>query len=290
MVYVPRQQKKNSYRTFWYAFILSLLILGIIFSVFYLFVLNRGIHTSDQNIKVPVEESYLPQTADSQNILVIGCPKRGESASFFLLLRFNSMKNRCEILSIPPETPSTVNIKTMTLADHYDYGGTDYAVMAAENLFLIHIQHYIRIDTSGIVTLVDFFGGMEAKLPHEIETEQYQFPSGIQRLDGARTASLLLDGDIALNTSLTAQFIEQCLTSSLTDKKTSFYNIIFNDCDTDYTSLDLANLSRPIEEFLKQTEEKTNQLSLEGEYAGEGSQFMPDKSSVNEIRELFLNQ
>jgi LCP family protein required for cell wall assembly len=284
---MSRESKKNSYRTFWYAFILSLAALGIIFAIFYWLVLNQNTHVSEQNIKVPMETSYEPQTSDSQNILIIGCPKRGQSATFFLLLRFDSKENQCNILSLPPQVSSTVNIQTMRLSDHYDYGGTEYAVAAAENLFLIHIQHYIRVDSSGITKLIDFFGGVEADLPYQITTEHYQFSSGTQRLDGARVADLMLYEDTALHASLTAQFIESCLNESLINKKTSFYNIIFNDCDTDYTSLDLANLSRPIENFLKHTESKTQILTLDGEYAGEGNEFIPDESSISALKQIF---
>lgn len=281
------QHTRQSYRLFWKTFLISVVSLGVIFAVFYFVTLRPAKNVSQQQVSIPIEESYTPSISDNQNILVIGCDERSEPAKFFLLLRFDAEENCCYITPLPPEAEATVNVKTMTLSEHYDYGGSEYAITAAENMFLIHIQKYIRVDKISLSALVDYFGGMEIQLSQKAETENYQFENTKQRVDGARMAELLLLGDTKLNSELVSAFINQCLNESLIEKRQSFYSILFNQCDTNFTSLDLSNLTTPIKRFFSKKENKSVMLLLDGEYFEDGSHFTANEQSIQEIKKTF---
>ena len=283
---MPQRTHRNS-SLFWKTFWISVGCLGLIFSVFYFWTLRPVSNVSHNEVSVPIEESYTPQISDNQNILVIGCDERSQPAKFFLLLRFDAEDNCCYVTPLPPEAEATVNVKTMSITEHYDYGGYEYAVSAAENLFLIHIQKYVRIDKSGIAALVDYFGGMEIDLSRGVETENYQFESTKQRIDGDRMAELLLLGDTNLNGELTCAYINQCMTEALVEKRSNFYSALFNQCDTNFTNLDLSNLVTPIKRFFARSEEKAIPVLLDGDYFDDGERFTPNEDSVKEIQELF---
>ena len=272
---------------FWKTFWISLVVLGILFAIFYVSVMWPVQKTSGAQSGVPIEASYLPTQSDNQNVLLIGCEERGGEAAFFLLLRFDAEENRCYVLPLPPEAEATVNVKTMTLREHYAYGGCDYAVEAAENLFLIHIQKYVRADRAGIRALVDYFGGIEADLPDSVQTAHYRLEPGRQRLDGDRAADLLLAGDPARNSELACAYLNQCLSESLIDRRQEFYSILFNQCDTNYTSLELANLAMPVKRLLRQSGEKAFPVEAEGAVSEEG-RFVFREDSAARIREQFL--
>ncbi|MBC8610540.1 LCP family protein [Massilimaliae timonensis] len=279
---------RSSYRIFWNTFFITLLCLGVVFALFYFITMRPAKEVTQNQVSVPVEgPSYTPAASDSQNILVIGCEEREKDAVFFLLLRFDAQDNCCYVVPLPPEAESTVNVKTMSLGEHYRYGGHEYALSGAENLFLIHIQKYIRMDQNSIASMVDFFGGMELDLSRGIDTKNYHFDAAKQQIDGSRAAELLLLGDTSLNSAVTCNFINQCLTEDLTDNRQDFYSILFNECDTGFTSLDLSNLAMPIKLFLNKTEDKAVPIEIDGEYTENGTRFLPSEAAIADIQEIF---
>lgn len=281
---MPKQTRHLFWKTFW----ISLVSLGIIFAVFYLSVLWPVRETAQPQSNIPIEESYLPAQSDNQNILLIGCEERNEPASFFVLLRFDAEENCCYVLSLPPEAEATVNVKTMTLLEHYQYGGYEAAVDAAENLFLIHIQKYLRADRQSICALVDYFGGIETELPERIQTEHYQLEPGRQRLDGDRVADLLMTGDLSRSSGLICTYLNQCLTESLIDRRQDFYSILFNQCDTNFTSLEFSNRVIPMKRFFRKSGEKAFPLTAEGSYSEDGTRFVYSETAGEQIRERFV--
>lgn len=282
-----KSRENESYRPFWITFFSTLLILGSIVALSFYMISNHTTEAAQQNTKVPVSP-YIPKASDSRNVLLIGCPERGQEPTLYLLLRFDAVANRCYILSVPPQVQSTVNVKTMTLAGHYDYGSSEYAVNAVENLFLTRIHQYIRFDSSSLAEVVDFFGGIEYELDHEISTENYQFESGKQLLDGARVSALMLNGDTTLSASLMNCFMETHFNETMETKQSKFFSIIFNKCDTELTSLQLKNSNEMLKNLYSNQEDKTEILVLDGEFSDEDSeiQFEPSEEAMKELKEI----
>ena len=65
------------------------------------------------------------------------------------------------VTGIPNNAQATVNIKTGTISELYDYGGAPMAVRAVQNLFFITIDRYIRVDNESLAQIVDMLGGVE---------------------------------------------------------------------------------------------------------------------------------
>lgn len=280
--------QKTSYRPFWITFISTLIILGSFVTLFFYITLSRNTAVNQQNVEVPVTP-YIPVKSDSRNILLIGCTERSGQPSFYILLRFDAPANRCYVLSIPPEAESTVNVKTMSLAQHYEYGSSKTAAGAVESLFLTRIDQYIRMDTAAIAAMFDFFGGLEYAPGREIKTPNYEFTAENQLLDGARAAELMLAGDMTLSADLLNAYLETHFNESMEEKQDSFFNIIFNQCDTELTALQLRNSSEMLSILYSNPEDKSEILTLDGEYYEEedGKKFIPDPESMEELKQLF---
>lgn len=278
--------KKHPYLPFGLAFCATIVIFGGLIAVSMLLV-NRQMVETDLPQSEVERQAYQPSESDSQNILLIGCPNRNESAELFVLLRFDALSNRCFVVAVPSETQATVNVKTMSVAGHYNYGSSQYAVKAVENIFLIRIHHFIRMDQSAVQKIVDFFGGMEFDMPYLVQGESHQIEEGNQLLDGVRVAEVVLQGDPELNAQLVTKFIERNFVARHWNKKDSLINIIFNDCDTDYTSVEFVNLTEPFKLFFERQQDKVETIVLDGEYYEDGMEFTPTEESIVQVRSVF---
>lgn len=278
--------QKYRYLPFWSSFFATIIVLGCCLSVAVLWS-QRSFVTTEAEQQV-ARYVYQPNPQHSQNILLIGGETHHDPPAFFVLIRFDVLANHCFVVTIPPETPSTVNVKTMTLAEHYAYGNAQFATQAVENLFLISVREYVRVDQQGIQQLVDQLGGGVAfDLKEPVKGNGVSLSAGNQLLDGVRVAAVLLHGDPALTGELITVLLQDATQPSNWSKKEEMVQLLFDVTDTSYTNVEVANLSEPLRVFFEQEGEKVEQILLEGEWDTSTNEFQPDEQLVEQLSRLF---
>lgn len=279
--------KHNGGRTFLQSFLISFLIFGSIFAIAYLVIIKSDTPANTSNSDIPIEDDYVPDEKDDMTVLLVGCVQQNLSPQFYMLLKFDAVENQVDILSIPKETNVTVNVKTKTLAGHYEFGGMQNSVKAAANLLLIDVDKYIRMDQAGIKEMVDYFGGIQFDLPNAVQTESYTLKAGEQLLDGIRVAELMLKGDTELNAKLMATYITSGWNKESLSRLSHYTETLFEISDTDLTKEDIQFHIKPINQLFKKETDKAKVFLLNGTYSDHKDTFDPDTESVEKIKDVF---
>ncbi len=276
----------KTYSPFIKAFFISLILLSMLFYGFYLY--QRDYFNAQQSpVDMVSANAYVPTDNDSLNILLIACPTKNLSANLFVLLRFDAVTNKCYVTAIPHEISSTVNVKTMTLSEHYDYGGTKTAVSAVENMFLISIDRYIRLDKYNIKSLVDYFGNLSFEVEQSFKTSEYTFDSGVNSLDGARCSNMMLEAEIDIAAQLVSEFIDTNFNPQTHDELDSFLDYLFANCDTSINRLDFQNYSRPASAFFNTVHPKMENIELVTAFDEEKQVTYIEKASINRMKLVY---
>lgn len=139
-----------------------------------------------------------------QNFLVLGSDSReGENAEVgagsdrevggrrsdtIMLLQLDPRRRKGVVLSIPRDTRVEIpghGIDKINAA--YAYGGADLAVRTVSNFTGLQIHHYIEVDFSGFISVVDVLGGVEICLDAPIRDRMSGLDireAGCHRLNG----------------------------------------------------------------------------------------------------------
>lgn len=282
--------KQHGSRTFFLSFFLSFLIFGIIFLAAYLLVIKPETPVDSSNSDVLIEDEYLPDEKDDMSVLLVGCKEQNLTPQFYMLMKFDAVREQVEIVPLPKEAYVTVNVKTKTLEGHYTFGGVRNAVNAAANLFLIDVDRYIRIDQAGIKTMVDYFGGFRFTLQSSVKTDSYDLKAGEQLLDGNRVSELLMKGEPGLNAELMAAYFSTCWNRDSLSRLKHYTQTLFEVSDTDLTREDIQFQINPINQLFRKEGDKTEVFYLEGSYSQKRDIFTPDKDSVERIAEVFRDK
>ena len=140
-------------------------------------------------------------------ILLMGVDSTGDgiaSGSSFngdslMLITFNPKTLSATIFSIPRDTfvPISCRNNTENKINSSAYGGTSCVVNTIENLTGITIDHYVKINFTGVVKLVDDLGGVEVDVPIKFceQDSQRRFEEYLICLDKGKQT---LNGEQAL--------------------------------------------------------------------------------------------
>ena len=129
------------------------------------------------SVEVEVVERVDIDPREPFSILLMGLNSRGELSSgqinTFMLLTINLEDLSFTIVSIPRD--SYVPIPCWNYVNdklsHTNVGGSACAVGAIENMLDIEISHYVRINFTGFMELIDVLGGIEVDVPTRIEEQ-----------------------------------------------------------------------------------------------------------------------
>ncbi|MFC3997056.1 LCP family protein [Nocardiopsis sediminis] len=138
------------------------------------------------------------------NILVIGSDGRddmergaqddlgvghtpGQRSDTMMLVHLNNERDRVTVVGIPRD--SWVDIPghgTDKINAAYAYGGPQLAVQTVESATNVRIDHYIEVNFTGFVDVVDALGGIEVCLPEAIDDPKANLTmaAGTHRVDG----------------------------------------------------------------------------------------------------------
>ena len=179
-------------------------VLGAVAVGVYVYVnhLASGIH------RVPVT---FPggRSIGGMTVLVTSASQPG-SSGLIMLMHFDVHDKRAGVVSIPPQTLVQVpghGLKQIDTAP--GFGGPSLLVKTVEQLTHVQIDHYARIDFTGVSNLINVIGGVNVTLPKETVskesvthrnktvTRKYTFHAGLNHLNGVTAVYYVRNSSIS---------------------------------------------------------------------------------------------
>jgi len=161
---------------------------------------------SQFSVEIEIIERAEIDPREPFTILLMGLNSRGELSSgqinTFMLLTINLEDLSFTIVSVPRD--SYVPIPCWGYPNdklsHTNFGGSaDCAVGAIEHMLNIEISHYVRLNFTGFMELIDVLGGIEVNVPVRIEEQDSRrrfgehmiiLEPGLQMLNGEEALAL----------------------------------------------------------------------------------------------------
>lgn len=132
---------------------------------------------------------------DRLNILLLGLDARepGEPSrsDMLLLLSLDLVRREASLLSIPRDSRVEIPGRGLDKINHaHAFGGVDLALQTVANAFQVPIHHWVRIDMTGVVALIDRLGPVTVDVPYSLTLD-----------DGTRVGPgpVEMDGQLALD-------------------------------------------------------------------------------------------
>jgi len=114
-----------------------------------------------------------PGASDRLNILLLGLDARvpGEPSrsDMMLLLSLDLVRREAALLSIPRDSRVEIPGRGPDKINHaHAFGGVDLALRTVANAFQVPIHHWVSIDMTGVVALIDRLGPVTIDVPYSL--------------------------------------------------------------------------------------------------------------------------
>ena len=216
-----------------------------------------------------------------------------------LVLRFDPIKDKVSVLSIPRDTRVYLEGHGVRKINHAnEYGGPALtASVASELLGGIKIDRYVRVNVQGVEKLIDALGGVTVNVPKDMKYNDFSqhlyidLKKGIQHLDGDKAMQFLRYryddyGDISRvqrQQMLMRSAVEQTLKPATVIKVPKILSVIQSHLDTNLTVRELMALSN----FASQTDRSNvKMMMLPGDFNGGNEQvsyWLPNHRQINRL-------
>lgn len=289
-------------KAFTFAFMASLAALGVL-SVGILAVihLTSPVEESQQSVAGP--PGYQPRAEDGMTILFMGSKDDTVPPDRYMLVRFYPSERVLRLVPIPQELEATVNIKTGTLPELYDYGGVQMACDAVRNVFSIQVDRYVKYNDEDFVDLVDLFGGIEAEIEQTTEYTSedgstVRLVAGQQLLSGKKLSEYLhsplfteLEENEALKrcAELLVSGVEQRLVNSIASRADTLFASFVDIVQTNITNYDYTVRKEAIGYIAQSEQSKAVYQLLDGSYTetDDKIKFTPSPEGKEVIQSWF---
>ncbi|MCF6138767.1 LCP family protein [Pseudalkalibacillus berkeleyi] len=140
---------------------------------------NNSVEELKRGEKSDLRENLVDVKDDNFSVLFIGIDAReGEKVSrsdALILATFNKKDKSVKMVSIPRDSYVDVPGRGMDKINHaHAFGGVDLAVQSVENLFDVPVDHYVRVDFTAFIEIVDALGGVEVDVPKTFSVQDSQ--------------------------------------------------------------------------------------------------------------------
>lgn len=284
------------------AFLISLssliIVIGIILSVLYSTSRSNSVDSTVSDITI----EWSPREDEIVNVLFVVCPTRAKPADIFILTQFNPITQAVSITCIPAEAVSTVNVKTMNLTEHYNYGSTRTVMRAVNNLFHLETVKFVRISDESFEKFVNLIGGFEYNVSTDIQYmnsdtgEQTHIPAGNQTIDGRRLIAIMRSKDESTTSIDHANAITTLLCSMLnqrfnatTSSSLSIYETMVNEIDTNFSNADYLMRRESWSHLLQLDKQLFQPIYLTGTQSKKGEVTF-DKEMKETIKNIFTEK
>lgn len=217
-----------------------------------------------------------------------------------LLLRFDPIKDKLTVLSIPRDTRVYIEGHGETKINNANaFGGPALsAKVISEMLGNVTIDRYVRVNVQGVEKLIDALGGVNVYVPQDMKYQDdsqhlyINLKEGQQHLNGEKAVAFLRFrydrygdiGRVQRQQMLMRQLVEQTLKPNTLMQVPEIISIVQSHIDTNLSVEELLALTG----FAAKTERsKVQMLMLPGYFSGDGkkevSYWLP---STNRIQNL----
>lgn len=274
-----KQQKHLSTKAFFFSFTLSLAVLGIL-SAGILFLTN--FFESENALPQLAAETpeYQPTEEDGLTILAMGSKDDITPPDRYMLIRFEPEEGVIRLIPVPKELEATVNIKTGTLPQLYDYGGVQMVCDAVRNVFSVKVDRYMKYNDQEFADLVDLFGGVECEVEQTVEYtsesgETVRLVKGVQLLSGKKLTEYFKsplfteqtrDECFERRAEIACSAIEQKLVDSIAPRADSLFEAICNLMQTNLNNYDYSIRKEAIGYIAGSSGEKAEYALIDGDY------------------------
>ena len=109
-------------------------------------------------------------------LLVVGDDQEGYNTDTIMVMRYDSINNTANVVSIPRDTMVNYDDKTarkINAVFHSKNGGIDTLMDAVEGVTGFRPDNYIIVDTNCFVDVIDAMGGVYFDVPQDMDYEDY---------------------------------------------------------------------------------------------------------------------
>ena len=187
-------KKKHRVRNVILCILLVILVLAAIAGAAFALYMNQisnAIQVKDDSQAAAIDEVLSPTVSDEPfYMMVIGSDSRhddcGQRSDSNIVARIDPGTATVTLISIPRDTAIDIDGRVEKFNAAYNYDGASGAIREANDLLGVKMSHYVEIDFSGLVDLIDAVGGVEVDVPMRIEDADAggTVEAGLQTLDG----------------------------------------------------------------------------------------------------------
>lgn len=276
------QPKHIGIKAFIVTFLFSMAVLGLISSgIAALTGLFTPVDSSQQS--VAGEPEYQPVSEDNLTLLLMCGEDDVKPPDRFTLLRFCPEERVIRFVPLPPELEATVNIKTGTLSQLYEYGGVDMVCAGVQNAFFIQVDRYIKCNERALADLIDQVGGIEYRVEQTVEYkdetgESVRLVEGLQLLGGNKVidywhsplmAGLSGEARLKKQAAFLEAGLEQRFSEGILSRIDDLFDQLSNSMQTNLTNYDYTVRKEAIRFLARIKEEKVTCQQLDGSYREE---------------------
>lgn len=239
---------------------------------------------SNGNVIGGILDNYKTAT-ENVNVLVLGGDKVNKNTDTMMVVNFNPVTAKINILSIPRDTKVRINKRTAKINAAYPYGGGEQAVESVGDLLGIDIKYYVYVDTSSFRKIIDILDGVDYYVPEDMDYDDplqnlhIHLKKGQQRLYGKEAEQYMryrqnnrgrvtqnYDGSDLKRIDAQQNFIKELIRQKVNivyiTKMNDILNVVFNNIETNITLDEVLKLSKNIS---KVNAEEISMSKLPGE-------------------------
>ena len=276
------ERKHIGIRAFFLTFLLSMAVLGVISVGIVIFTGVFNQNGSPQS--VAGEPEYQPVSADNLTLLLMSCKEDTKAPDRYTLLRFYPEERVIRIVPLPAELESTVNIKTGTLPELYEYGGVQMVCEGVENVFFVQIDRYLKCNEKALAELIDQVGGLEYQVEKTVEyqddetEETVRLVEGLQLLGGKKVldyfgsplvTELSEEAQLEKQAAFLKAGLQQRFSEGILARTDDLFHFMTNSMQTDLTNYDYTTRKEAIRFLARLDGEKIICGQMSGNYKEE---------------------
>ncbi|MGG4491617.1 LCP family protein [Metabacillus idriensis] len=305
---IKKKKKKSVFkRILFLFFILFLLVGGYAGYVFYQ--TYQAANNSFDDLgrdKSKLRDEAVTISNDPVSILLMGVENyssggSGGRADTLMVATFNPKDQTMKLLSLPRDTRVEIPGKETKrkINSAYSTGGKELTIETVEGFLEIPIDYYATVNFEGFKNIIDIVGGITVDVPFDFtqnsddpKAEKLEFTEGPMKMDGryalayARMRLQDPNNDIGRNErqqQVVKEVINEIVSAGTLLKVDQLTNEVGKNVETNMRMSELLGFYKKYNNF---NTDKIDTVKLEGvgEYIGNAAYWIPDDTSLEEVK------
>ena len=300
------------FRSFFLSFSLSILALTTVLAATLVsggfWALNRSLGGETEEIvqaagnveDVPVAGLMEASAEDGLTVLVMGVKDAESISNTYLLLRFDPLRGRIPVTSLPPQTLVVKPQGDQTpipLTETYRFGGHTLTVQALENTLGFPIDRYAVVEADAFLKLGELAGPVQYLLGQTLDYADSErvirLSKGTQLVDGQKALDIVTYPDYPggdsiraeMTASLAVQIINSKIALAASAGAEELFKAVINQVETDITFLDFEERRALAAEM--ESLSPAIQIYPDGGYDANGKTYQLSENTVRMLGAYF---